>query len=119
MVPACDVLALDEALIRKVARRTLKSVQAERLAATFKMLGNPTRVRIVDALSHAEMCVCDLSVLLGMRVSNVSHQLGLLKTHHIVRSRRDGKMVYYRLDDEHVRTLFDQATVHVKHGPRR
>ena len=118
MRPACDVFALDEALIRKVARRTLKSVQAERLAATFKMLGNPTRVRIVDALSHAEMCVCDLSVLLDMRVSNVSHQLGLLKTHHIVRSRRDGKMVYYRLDDEHVRTLFAQATAHVKHGSR-
>lgn len=113
--PICDVPAIDERLIRKVARRSLDAGQAEQLSVTFKMLANPTRVRIVDALSRSEMCVCDLTVLLDMRVSAVSHQLALLKLHRIVRNRREGKMVYYALDDEHVRVLFDQASAHLKH----
>ena len=116
--PVCDVFAIDEKLIRKVARRALESETAEGLAATFKVLGGPTRVRILDALARAELCVCDLAVLLDMRISAVSHQLALLRKHNLVRSRREGKMVYYALDDEHVRTLFDQGLAHLKHQRR-
>ena len=115
-VPTCDVVAIDEVRIRKVAKKALGDLAAKRLASTFKMLGNPTRVRILDALSHAELCVCDLSVLLQMRISTISHQLALLKQHNIVRSRRDGKMIYYALDDRHVQTLFRQSLAHLKHS---
>ena len=114
--PTCDVVAIDEARIRKVAKKALGDLDAKRLASSFKMLGNPTRVRIVDALSHTELCVCDLSVLLEMRISTVSHQLALLKQHNIVRGRRDGKMIYYALDDRHVQTLFRQSLAHLKHS---
>ena len=114
-VPSCDVVAINEGRIRKVDRLALSEEVASRLAATFKMLGNPTRVRILDALSHSELCVCDLSVLLQMNISAVSHQLALLKRHNIVRNRRDGKMIYYALDDRHVQTLFRQGVAHMKH----
>ena len=114
--PTCDVVAIDEVRIRRVARKALGDLDAKRLASSFKMLGNPTRVRIVDALSHTELCVCDLSVLLQMRISTISHQLAHLKEHNIVRSRRDGKMIYYALDDRHVQTLFRQSLAHLKHS---
>lgn len=114
--PTCDVVAIDEVRIRKVAKKALGDLEAKRLASTFKMLGNPTRVRILDALSHTELCVCDLSVLLEMRISTVSHQLALLKQHNIVRSRRSGKMIYYALDDRHVQNLFRQSLAHLKHS---
>jgi len=114
--PTCDVVAIDEVRIRKVAKKALGGRIANRLASTFKMLGNPTRVRILDALSYAELCVCDLSVLLEMRISTISHQLALLKQHNIVRSRRSGKMIYYALDDRHVQTLFRQSLAHLKHS---
>lgn len=114
--PTCDVVAIDEVRIRKVAKKALGGHIANRLASTFKMLGNPTRVRILDALSYTELCVCDLSVLLEMRISTISHQLALLKQHNIVRSRRSGKMIYYALDDRHVQTLFRQSLAHLKHS---
>lgn len=114
----CDVVAIDEVRVQKVARRVIAGPIAHDLAATFGALSNPTRIRIVDALSHSELCVCDLAALLNMRISTVSHQLALLKRHHIVTSRRDGKMLHYSLDDRHVRTLFDQARAHLQHGDR-
>ena len=115
----CDVFAIHEPVIRRVARHSLSTEQADRLSQTFKMLGHATRVRILDALSRSEMCVCDLAVLLDMRVSAISHQLALLRAHRMIRSRREGKMVYYALDDEHVRILFDQASAHLKHRSAR
>lgn len=115
-VPTCDVVAIDEARIRRVAKTALGPSVARRLADTFKMLGNPVRVQILDALSHHELCVCDLSVLLEMRISSISHQLALLRQHNLVRCRRDGKMIYYALDDRHVQTLFRQSLAHLKHS---
>lgn len=85
-----------------------------RLADLFKMLGDPTRVRILWALSSAELCVCDISALLGMSQSAISHQLRLLKQVRLVASRREGRVVYYNLDDDHVRQLFAQGLDHVK-----
>jgi DNA-binding transcriptional ArsR family regulator len=83
------------------------------LADTFRILGDPTRVRIVDALSEEELCVCDISERIGLSESAVSHQLRLMRTMRIVRGRREGRCVYYTLDDQHVLSLFQQGLRHV------
>lgn len=116
--PVCDVYAKDERLIRKVRGQAVSQDAARRVADTFRLLGQETRVRIVDALRHGELCVCDLSVLLDMKISAVSHQLALLKQQYIVKGRRSGKMIYYSLDDEHVSELFDQCLEHYSHTRR-
>ena len=86
------------------------------LAETFRMLGDATRVRMLDALAHAELCVCDLAALLGLSESAVSHQLRLLRGLRLVRPRRAGRMVFYALDDQHVTQLFRQGLGHVANG---
>lgn len=87
------------------------------LADIFKVLGDPTRVRILDVLSRGEQCVCHLARQLRLTESAVSHQLRLLRNTRIVRSRRDGRLIYYALDDRHVLTLFRQGLRHVEeHG---
>ena len=83
------------------------------LADTFKVLGDATRVRILDVLSREERCVGDLADLLGVSESAVSHQLRLLRTARLVRQRRAGQQVFYALDDQHVIRLFEQAREHV------
>ncbi len=87
------------------------------LAETFRLLGDATRVRILDALSRSEMCVCDLADLLGVSSSAVSHQLRLLRGMRVVRHRRAGRMVFYALDDEHIVRLFNEALKHVEEKP--
>jgi ArsR family transcriptional regulator, lead/cadmium/zinc/bismuth-responsive transcriptional repressor len=84
------------------------------LADIFKVLGDPTRVRILDVLSRGELCVCHLAQTLGLTESAVSHQLRLLRNTRIVRARRDGRLIYYSLDDRHVLTLFRQGLRHVE-----
>jgi ArsR family transcriptional regulator, lead/cadmium/zinc/bismuth-responsive transcriptional repressor len=87
------------------------------LADIFKVLGDPTRVRILDVLSRGELCVCHLAQLLGLTESAVSHQLRLLRNTRVVRARREGRLIYYALDDKHVLTLFRQGLKHVEeHG---
>ena len=88
------------------------------LAAIFKVLGDPTRVRILDALSDGERCVGDIAAALEATESAVSHQLRLLRDARVVRSRRAGRMIYYALDDRHVVTLFRQGLRHVEEGTR-
>jgi DNA-binding transcriptional ArsR family regulator len=84
------------------------------LAETFKVLGDTTRVRILDALSRAELCVNDIAALLGLSESAVSHQLRLLRGMRLVRPRRSGRMVFYALDDQHIVGLFKQGLAHVQ-----
>lgn len=84
------------------------------LAQTFRVLGDSTRVRILDALWHGERCVGDLAALLGMTESAVSHQLRLLRDMRLVRARRAGQMVFYALDDHHIVRLFAQGLEHVQ-----
>jgi ArsR family transcriptional regulator, lead/cadmium/zinc/bismuth-responsive transcriptional repressor len=84
------------------------------LSETFKMLGDVTRVRMLDALSKAELCVGDLAALLGLTESAVSHQLRLLRGMRLVRSRRVGRLVFYMLDDDHIVKLFRQGLDHVE-----
>ena len=103
----------------KIAR-TKKLMCSEKdiagLAEIFKVLGDMTRVRILQALSVGELCVCDLALLLDLTQSAVSHQLRLLRAADLVRFRRQGKVVYYSLDDDHVKTLFAQGLRHVQEG---
>ena len=88
----------------------------QNLAEIFKTMGDPTRIKIIHALSQAELCVCDLAEHLGMTQSAISHQLRVLRNVKIVKYRRDGRVVYYSLDDEHILLLFNQGLGHVLHG---
>jgi ArsR family transcriptional regulator len=88
---------------------------AVRLAGLFKALSDPTRVRIVSLLAEAELCVCDLSSALGMSQSAISHQLRTLRDLRLVRWRREGREIFYALDDEHVVDLFHRGLEHVAH----
>jgi ArsR family transcriptional regulator len=86
------------------------------LADLFKIFGDPTRVRIISALLHEEMCVCDIAALLGMSTSAISHQLRALRQTKLVKYRREGKAVYYSLEDDHVETIFAQGLAHASEG---
>ena len=83
------------------------------LAETFRLLGDPTRVRIVDALAGGQLCVHEISERIGLSESAVSHQLRVMRTMRIVKGRREGRCVYYTLDDQHVLDLFQQGLRHV------
>jgi DNA-binding transcriptional ArsR family regulator len=94
--------------------RLLGESSVEALAETFKILGDTTRVRILDVLSRAELCVQDLAELLGFTQSAVSHQLALLRSMRLVRTRRVGRQIFYALDDDHIVKLFEQGMEHVE-----
>ena len=88
------------------------------LAETFRVLGDATRVRILDAISRSELCVGEIADLLSLSESAVSHQLRLLRNMRLVRPRRDGKSIYYSLDDQHIVRLFEQGLEHVQENGR-
>ena len=115
---ACDVFEAHPASVSQLRRLLLGGDAVVALADTFKLLGDPTRVRILDALSKSELCVCDLATLLHVNESAVSHQLRLLRSMRLVRSRRAGRMVFYALDDQHILGLFEQGLEHVEEGAR-
>lgn len=112
----CEVHELHQASIETVREAMPPDADLFFLAELFRVLGDHTRVRVLAALSHAELCVCDLAELLGMSHSAVSHQLRALRAARLVRGRRDGKNVFYSLDDHHVRDLMAQGLDHVRHG---
>lgn len=111
---ACDVFHIHPARVAALRLALIDSDEVVALAETFRALGDPTRVRMLDALAHGELCVCDLATLLGLSESAISHQLRLLRALRLVRSRRDGRMVFYTLDDRHIVTLFRQGLRHVQ-----
>ena len=98
----------------KTPARLLDESAVRALAETFKVLGDSTRVRILDALSRTERCVQDLADVLGVTQSTVSHQLRLLRSMRLVRTRRDGRQIFYTLDDDHIVKLFEQGLEHVE-----
>ena len=83
------------------------------LAELFKVFGDTTRVKIISALFEAEMCVCDIAELLGMTQSAISHQLRVLRQARLVKHRKEGKVVFYSLDDEHIKSIFNQGLEHI------
>jgi DNA-binding transcriptional ArsR family regulator len=98
----------------RLRSQLLSTSSVEALVETFRMLGEGTRVRILDALSRSELCVCDIARVLDVSESAVSHQLRLLRGMRLVRPRRSGRMVFYALDDEHIVRLFEQGLRHVQ-----
>src|SRR4051794_34845612 len=101
--------------VRRIHEHPLAESMAAQLAPTFKALADPTPARMLHAPSHAELCVGDLAAVLEMPESVVSHQLRLLRSLRVVRARRDGKLVFYTLDDEHVARLFQISLEHLGH----
>ena len=111
----CAETVINEDNVGRAQQALLDGLSATHLADIFKALSDPTRVRIVSILIQTELCVCDLAATLGMTQSAVSHQLRLMRDMRVVRSRKAGRMVYYSLDDEHIRDLFQRGLEHVKH----
>lgn len=114
----CDEPFVQADILESVRPRLVESRDAAALAATFAVLGDPTRVRLLDALAQRELCVCELAELVASTESAVSHQLRLLRSLRLVRSRRAGRMVYYALDDDHIRALLTQGRRHIEENPR-
>jgi len=110
----CQVRALHEDEVARARRSALSDSDVEGLAGLFKVLGDPTRTRILRALRSGELCVCDISHVLDMSISSVSHQLRVLREHDLVRFRREGKIVFYSLADPHVMALHDRALEHIR-----
>ena len=110
----CAEPRVHEALVELVKGTMPDETRLYELAELFKVFGDSTRVRILFVLFEAEVCVCDLSRLLNMTVSAVSHQLRILKQSKLVKSRREGKSIFYSLADDHVRAIIAQGMEHVE-----
>lgn len=110
----CDVTLVHEDAVHDALRARAEDDELVWLADIFQALANPTRLRIVEALTGRELCVCDLAAVVGASASAVSHHLRLLRQLRVVRYRRDGRMAYYHLDDDHVATLFRTGLEHVR-----
>jgi ArsR family transcriptional regulator len=112
-IECCDCNVIHEEIVGGVRAKMPPEETLYNLAELFKVFGDSTRVKILWALDASEMCVCDIAVLLNMTQSAISHQLRVLKQARLVKSRRDGKTVFYSLDDDHVRQIIDQGLVHI------
>jgi DNA-binding transcriptional ArsR family regulator len=110
----CAVHIVNENEVASALRESSDTESLVYLADTFQTLANPTRLLVVEALSKHELCVCDLAVVVGASQSAVSHHLKLLRQMRIVSHRREGRMVYYRLADDHIAQIFDIGLVHVR-----
>ncbi|MFN8459805.1 MAG: metalloregulator ArsR/SmtB family transcription factor [Anaerolineae bacterium] len=111
----CAETIIDREKVKQAEQTLLDGLTATFLADTFKALADPTRLRLISTLLHTELCVCDLAATLGMTQSAISHQLRLMRDMRLVKSRKEGRMVYYTLDDEHIRDLFLRGREHVEH----
>lgn len=103
------------AKVKAAQPHLIDSPTAVHLAHTFEALADPTRVRIVAALSHTDLCVGDLAALLGMTQSAISHQLRLMRAQRLVKARKEGRLAFYMLDDDHIHDLFHRGLAHVEH----
>lgn len=112
----CEDHYIDEDKVKEAQTYLIDGLAATRVAQLFKALSDPSRVRIISALMYTELCVYDLAATLGMSQSAVSHQLRWLREAHLVRYRKQGRHVYYQLDDEHIFELFRCGLEHITHG---
>jgi DNA-binding transcriptional ArsR family regulator len=110
----CRVRVVHLDRVEKAHKEIIPEPELERLSLTYKVLGDPSRLKIVMALRSSEMCVCDLAAFTGLSESAVSHQLRRLKDLALVKSRRDGQVIYYALDDEHVSGLLEVGLEHIR-----
>ncbi|MDF2523587.1 MAG: transcriptional regulator, ArsR family [Clostridiales bacterium] len=110
---SCSCTTIHDDIILKIKANMLEDTTLYDLAELFKVFGDTTRVKILYALFNSEMCVCDIAALLGMTSSAISHQLRVLKQARLVKYRKEGKIVYYSLDDDHIKQIFDQGLLHI------
>ena len=113
-IETCITKGIHHNTIRSVKQKLPDQIALYELADLFKLFGDSTRISILWALSESEMCVCDLCALLKMKQPAVSHQLKNLKQSRIIKARRDGKVIYYSLDDEHIRDLLNLGMNHIQ-----
>ena len=109
----CNCNAIHEDIVARVQKKMPDEESLLDLADLFKVFGDSTRIRIIAGLLHSRMCVCDIAFLLGMTKSAVSHQLRVLRQTRLVKYKREGKIVYYSLDDEHVSSIYKQGLTHI------
>lgn len=116
-IDSCTTRAVDPEKVAAAIQRSIGADEVTRITELFRLLGDPTRVRLLYALVEAgELCVCDLAAVVGAPETSVSHALRLLRTAGIVRTRRGGRMIYYSLTDAHVRLLLDVSAEHLRHA---
>ena len=109
----CSCNVIHKEVVENVKNKLPKEETLYDLAELFKVFGDSTRIKIICSLFESEMCVCDLSVLLNISQSAISHQLRVLKSARVVKFRRAGKVIYYSLDDEHIKQIFDAGLHHI------
>jgi DNA-binding transcriptional ArsR family regulator len=113
-IDTCDLVAIDPDRVARVRARLTDERTALQLAETFAALSDAMRLRVIEALSVSELCVCDLSAAIGLSQSATSHHLRMLRNLRLVKHRRSGRLVYYSLDDSHIERLFLQGLEHVQ-----
>lgn len=111
----CDCNIIHEDIVAIAKTKMLPDKELTSISSIFKVLSDPTRAKIVWILDQHEMCVCDLAATLDMTKSAISHQLSTLRQHKIVKARREGKNVFYSLDDQHITSIIEMAREHVNH----
>ena len=111
----CDCNIIHQQVVKDTKEKMLKEKTLKKMSIFFSVLKDQTRIKIICALDNNEMCVCDIANVLGMTKSSISHQLGTLRRAGIVKCRKQGKEVYYMLDDEHVSRLFELGIEHIEH----
>lgn len=112
-VESCSCNIIHKDVVEEVKDKLPQEEILYDLAELFKVFGDSTRIKIICSLFESEMCVCDLSALLNISQSAISHQLRVLKSARLVKFRRDGKVIYYSLDDEHIKQIFDAGLHHI------
>lgn len=110
----CEIDSIHPAAVMDARRAIGNAPHEGDVASLFAVLGDQTRIRVLTALISGELCVCDLAAATGVNRSTVSHQLRVLRSHRLVRRRREGKVVYYALDDDHVVQLIEMASAHCR-----
>lgn len=114
MIDVCQIRCIHQDSVNRAIEGRTDDGVLEEAARLLGVISDPTRLKIMDALRLGELCVCDLAAVLGMSVSAISHQLRLLRTSRLVRGRRDGKIIFYTIHDEHVEKLMDMALDHCR-----
>lgn len=113
-VENCSCNIIHEDVVKRVREVIPEEETLYDLAELFKVFGDSTRIKILCALFEAEMCVCDIASLLNITQSAISHQLRVLKSNRLVKYRREGKVIYYSLDDDHIKHIFDAGLTHIR-----
>ena len=113
-IEVCKCLIIHEELVETAKKNMLDEELIKEIGDFFKIFADPTRIKIIQALFQSEMCVCDIAAVINMKQSAISHQLSLLKQTRLVKYRKTGKIVYYSLNDEHIKLIYEMGLAHIK-----